>query len=209
MSLAPKLLITGASGQLSRRVIHHLLNTLQVPPHRLIATTRRPETVHDLVSLGVEVRAADFASDVNSLAEAFRGASRILLISSEVGAPGTRQEQHRRAIAAAEGAGATHVVYTSMPEPEASIVSFAADHMGSEVALAASTLPGWTVLRNHWYFENWFHSIPQALRSGVWFSAAHEGKLANIARDDIARAAATILAGTDASKRTYLDAHET
>ncbi len=203
MNLAPILLVTGASGQLGRRVIHHLLNTLQVPPHRLIATTRRPEMVNDLASLGVEVRGADFASDVNSLAEAFRGASRILLISSEVGAPGARLEQHRRAIAAAEGVGASHVIYTSMPEPKKSLVSFASDHFGSEDALAASTLQGWTVLRNHWYFENWFHSIPQALRSGVWFSAAHEGKLANIARDDIARAAATILAGTDASKRTY------
>lgn len=35
------------------------------------------------------------------------------------------------------------------------------------------------------------------------YSAAGEGKLANIARDDVARAAATILASTDATKRTY------
>lgn len=59
------------------------------------------------------------------------------------------------------------------------------------------------MLRNHWYFENWFHSIPHALQSGVWYSAAREGKLANIARDDIARAAVMILADTDVTKRTY------
>lgn len=203
MKCDSKLLVTGASGQLSRRVIHHLLDTLQVPPHRLIATTRRSEKASDLVSLGVDVRSADFAADVNTLAGAFHGASRILLISSETGAPGVRLEQHRRAIAAAVKAGASHVVYTSMPKPDGSLVSFAPDHTGSEAALAASALPGWTVLRNHWYFENWFHSIPHALQSGVWFSAAHDGKLANIARDDIARAAATILVSADTTKRTY------
>lgn len=203
MKLDSKLLVTGASGQLSRRVIHHLLDTRQVPPHRLIATTRRPEAVSDLASLGVDVRAADFAADVDILADAFCGASRILLVSSEVGAPGVRLEQHRRAIAAAVKAGTSHVVYTSMPEPDRSLVSFAPDHMGTEAALAASALPGWTVLRNHWYFENWFHSIPHALQSRVWYSAAGEGKLANMSRDDIARAAATILASRDTNKRTY------
>lgn len=203
MKFDSKLLVTGASGQLGRRVIHHLLNTLQVPPHRLIATTRMPEAASDLASLGVDVRAADFAADVDTLVGAFRGASRIMLISTEAGAPGVRLEQHRRAIAAAGKAGASHVVYTSMPEPNGSLVSFAPDHVGSEAVLAASALAGWTVLRNHWYFENWFHSIPHALQSGVWYSAAGEGKLANIARDDVARAAAMILRSRDAKKRTY------
>jgi len=59
------------------------------------------------------------------------------------------------------------------------------------------------VLRNHWYFENWFHSTPQALQSGVWYSAAGEGKLANIARDDVARAAAVVLTSRDTIKQTY------
>jgi NAD(P)H dehydrogenase (quinone) len=198
-----RLLVSGASGQLGRRVLHHLLKTLQVPPHRLIATTRRPEAVSDVASLGVDVRTADFADDVDTLATAFRDASRILVISSEAGPHGVRLAQHRRAIMGAVQAGASHVVYTSMPDPSGSLVSFAPDHAESEAALAASALPGWTVLRNHWYFENWFHSIPQALQSGVWYTAAGEGKLANIARDDVARAAAVILASTDTSTQTY------
>ena len=203
MTLDSKLLITGASGKLSRRVIYHLLKTLHVPANRLIVTTRTPELVSDLAVLGVAVRHADFDSDVDLISDAFQGASRILLVSSESGAPGMRLEQHKRAISAAENVGASHLVYTSMPEPIGSMVSFASDHEGSEAALTDSTLQGWTILRNHWYFENWFFSIPNALKSGEWYSAAGDGKLANIARDDVARAAATVLAGVSSTKQTY------
>lgn len=38
---------------------------------------------------------------------------------------------------------------------------------------------------------------------GQWFSAAGDGKLANISRDDLARAAAVVLAGDGQGKTTY------
>lgn len=199
-----RLLVTGASGQLGRRVIHHLLNTLRVPPHRVIATTRRFSELSELRSLGLDVRAADFSSDLGSLVRAFRGASRMLLVSTnQLGAPRASIEEHEKAIKAAVRSGVSHIVYTSMPSPDSSLVSFAPDHAASEAALAESELSGWTVLRNQWYFENWFRSIPVALRSGRWYSAAGEGKLANISRDDIARAAAAVLASADSSRQTY------
>ena len=95
-----------------------------------------------------------------------------------------------------------HVVYTSMPKPVESAVLFAPDHSGTEAALAHSRLPEWTVLRNNWYFENLFLSLPSALGSGSWYSAAGEGGIAHIARDDLARAAATALAGATKGKTT-------
>lgn len=116
--------------------------------------------------------------------------------------PGRRLAQHKAAIDAAVKAGVRHVVYTSMPKPEDSPLLLAPDHAGTEAALAESALPGWTVLRNHWYFENLFMSLPQVLASGQWYSAAGDGRIAHIARDDLARAAATALAGTAEGKTT-------
>jgi NAD(P)H dehydrogenase (quinone) len=197
------LLVTGASGHLGQRVIHHLLNTLQVPAAQIIATTRKPESLAHLATLGVTVRAADFES-ADSLASAFAGADRLLLISTDaLDRPGRRLAQHQAALAAAAKAGVKHVVYTSMPKPEDSPLLIAPDHLGTEQALAASPLAGWTVLRHHWYFENLFMTLPSVLPSGQWFSAAGNGGIAHIARDDLGRAAATVLAGSATGKNTH------
>lgn len=201
--MSDTLLVTGASGHLGRRVIHHLLETLKVPAARIIATTRKPETLADLAALGVVVRQADF-EDSASLAQAFEGAQRLLLVSTDaLDRPGRRLAQHQAAVAAAVKVGVKHVVYTSMPKPEDSPLLLAPDHLGTEQALATSALAGWTVLRNHWYFENLFMTLPSVLPSGQWFSAAGNGRIAHIAREDLARAAATVLAGSATGKNTY------
>lgn len=202
--MSQQLLVTGASGALGQRVVHHLLHTLGVAPSRIVAASRHPSALSALAGCGVRVVAADF-DDADTLPKAFEGVDRLLLISTDaIDRPGARLRQHRAAVAAAEAAGVRHLVYTSMPQPKSSTVLFAPDHAGTEDALAASRLPGWTVLRNHWYFENLFMSLPGVLAAGGrWFSAAGDGKLANIARDDLALAAATVLAGSEAGRHTY------
>ncbi|MBB5943454.1 NAD(P)H-binding protein [Xanthomonas sp. 3307] len=195
------LLVTGAGGQFGQRVLAHLLDTLQVAPSRVVAMTRQPERLAAWAARGVDVRHGDF-DDATSLDTAFRGAGRVLLISTDaLDRPGHRLQQHQAAIAAAERAGVGHLVYTSCPEPHDSPLLLAADHAGTEDSLAASALPAWTVLRNHWYFENLFMSLPPVLASGHWYSAAGDGGIAHIARDDLARAAAVALASGD-GKRT-------
>lgn len=194
------LLVTGASGQLGGAVVHHLLDTLQIPAERLIVTSRSPEGLADLAARGVTVRAADF-DQPSTLSSAFAGADRLLLVSTDaLMEPGKRLAQHRNAVKAAVEAGVGHVVYTSLPSAETSHVSFAPDHWGTEQALAASSL-AWTVLRNAWYFENLAYSLPAALASGEWASAAGEGRIAYIARDDLALAAARALASDGAANR--------
>lgn len=190
------LLVTGAAGQLGQRVLHHLLHTLQVPARRVVATSRRPEALAAWAARGVTVRPADF-DDGPGLVAAFAGATRLLLISTDtLDRPGHRLAQHTQALRAAERAGVQHLVYTSMPRPEGSPLLIAPDHAGTEQAIAASTLPGWTVLRNHWYFDNLLFTLPGVLaRGGQWFSAAGDGRTADISRDDLALAAATVLAG--------------
>lgn len=199
--MSATLLVTGAAGHLGQRVIAQLLDTLNVPARNVIATTRNPDKLAALAARGVSVRRADF-DDPASLAAAFAGAQRLLLISTDVlDRPGHRLVQHRNAVEAATKAGVAHVVYTSMPNPESSAVLFAPDHLGTERALVASPL-SWTVLRNHWYMENLFFTLPSLLATGKWFSAAGDGRLAWIARDDCALAAATALAGNDTGRRT-------
>ena len=199
---APILLVTGASGHLGRAVVRHLLDTLHVPPARIIATSRKPETLADLAAQGVTVRAADF-DQPGTLAEAFRGADRLLLVSTDaLLEPGKRLVQHRAAVQAAAEAGVKHVVYTSLPSPATSHVSFAPDHLGTEQALAVSGL-GWTFLRNAWYAENLAYTLPSALASGECVTAAGEGGIAYIARDDLARAAAVALAADSSDNRIF------
>lgn len=194
--------VTGAAGHLGRATINHLLTTYKVPAAKIIAGTREPAKVADLKAKGVQIRDADF-NDEAALTKAFAGATRLLIISTSAMEPGVRQKQHLNAVHAAEKAGVKHVIYTSMPRPDTSAVLFAPDHLNTEKALAAAKIDGYTVLRNNWYYENLFYSLPQALQSGTQYSAAGQGKMAQIARDDLARAAAAVLASDKGGKNTY------
>jgi NAD(P)H dehydrogenase (quinone) len=200
--MSDTLLVTGASGHLGQLVIAHLIDTLNIPANKIIATTRNPEKLAALAAKGVSVRPADF-DDIASLTSAFAGAQRLLLISTDaLDRPGHRLAQHKNAISAATQAGVKHVVYTSMPLPENSPLLLAPDHLGTEQTLAASPM-SWTILRDCWYMENLFMYLPSALASGQWYSAAGDGKVAYISRADCARAAAVALASTDTGKSTY------
>lgn len=195
------LLVTGASGQLGRSVINHLLDTFKIPAARIIATTRTPANLADLAARGIDVREANF-DDHASLAKAFKGADRVLVISTnELAIQGKRREQQLAAIAAAKQAGVAHLLYTSLPNPEpGSPILFAPDHYDTEQAIKATGIP-YTILRNSWYDENLFMSLPQTLASGHWYTSAGDGRISYCARDDMAAAIAGALA-SDAKDST-------
>jgi len=196
-------LVTGASGQFGQRVLHHLLHTLGMPADRVIAASRHPTKLADWAAQGVATRALDFEVD-STLDAAFAGVTRALLISTDaLDRPGRRLAQHQAAITAMAQAGVQHVVYTSMPLPKDSPLLLAPDHEGTERALAASAVPQWTVLRNHWYFENLLATLPAVFATGKWYSADEGQASADIARDDLALAAATRLAGSESGKSVF------
>ncbi|MGX7873419.1 SDR family oxidoreductase [Mesorhizobium sp. ORM6] len=197
------LLVTGASGQLGRNVIKHLLDTFKVPAARIIATTRTPANLADLAARGVTIRAADF-DDTASLPKTFDGADRALVISTnELVIKGKRREQQMAAVAAARQAGVGHLLYTSLPNPEpGSPVIFAPDHYDTEQAIKASGIP-YTIFRNGWYDENLFMGLPQVLASGHWYTSSGEGRISYCARDDMAAAIAGGLASADGESKTY------
>ncbi|WP_437997167.1 SDR family oxidoreductase [Sorangium sp. So ce185] len=196
--MSQPLLVTGAGGQLGRRVVDLLLAQGAGP---LIATTRHPEALGELRARGVEVRRADFDAPA-SLAEAFAGAARMLLISTDaLDRPGQRIAQHRSAIQAAAKAGVRHVVYTSLTNPgPGSPITIAPDHQATEDALAESGL-GATVLRNNLYADFLVASLRRALTTGQLVAAAGDGKAGYVTREDCARAAAAALSGDFDGKR--------
>ena len=197
------LLVTGASGHLGRRVITHLLEREHVPAAAIIATTRTPDALSDFAARGVAVREATF-DDPAELAQAFAGAKRLLIISTDaVDRPGVRLQQHRTAVDVARQVGAAHVIYTSMPKPEpGSPIPFAPDHYGTEQALAGSGL-SYTVLRMCWYMDFLLQTLPPVIASGQWFLASGDGRVAYVAREDCARAAAAALAADTTTSATY------
>ncbi|RKE79433.1 SDR family oxidoreductase [Rhizobium sp. AG855] len=201
--MTAKYLVTGASGKLGQSVLHHLTETYKVAPADIVAASRKPAALATWADKGVQTRAVDF-DDIASMEKAFEGVGRVLIISTDtLDRPGHRLIQHKAAIAAAEKAGVQHLLYTSMPEPANSPLLFAPDHEGTEAAIKASSIPGWTILRNNWYFENIFLSAGPALASGHWYSAAAGGRIAHIARDDIGRAAAAALIAPSDAKMIY------
>jgi len=201
--MSDTLLVTGAGGQLGRRVIHHLLETRKVPAANIVAATRDTTKLQDVASKGVVVRKADF-DDPASLDSAFAGVDRLLIISTDaVGVPGKRIMQHEAAVSAAARAGVKRIFYTSMPNPEpGSPILFAGDHYGTEQAIKATGLP-YTIFRNGWYMENLFMSLPQVIATGQWYTSAGDGRIAHVAREDVAKAIAGGLVDTTGESLTY------
>jgi len=200
--MSSTLLVTGAAGQLGQRVIHHLLETYKVAPGRIIAATRSPEKLADLAAKGVITRKADF-DDAATLPAAFAGVDRLLIISTDaLAVPGLRLKQHTAAVEAAKKAGVKHILYTSMPAPENSLVSFAPDHLGTENAIKASGI-GYTILRDAWYFDNYMMGLPHSLAVGKWYTATGGGRTSNISRNDCALAIAAALASDTTDNAIY------
>lgn len=191
MSHSPRLLVTGASGALGRLVVEALLE--RVEPSRVVAAVRDPAKLADLAARGVEVRAADYEQPA-TLAAAFAGIDRLLLISSN--AVGQRRTQHANVIAAAKDAGVGLIAYTSILHADRSPLGLAVEHVQTEALLAESGVP-FALLRNSWYLENYFGVIAPALEHGLVFGSAGEGRIAAASRADYAAAAAAVLTATE------------
>jgi NAD(P)H dehydrogenase (quinone) len=186
------ILVTGASGHLGRRIVELLLDA---GVERVIAGTRTPESVPDLLARGAEIRRVDF-DDPSGLKAAFSGADRILMVSTDaVGEPGRRLRQHRIAIAAAADAEVEYLAYTSFARSEAdSPVALCADHHGTEQELRASGLPH-AALRNSLYAESLMRKLPALAAAGMLEAFEGGGGVAYVAREDCARTAAAAVAG--------------
>lgn len=189
-----KVAVTGATGQLGRLVIEGL--RAKLPAADIVALVRSLSKAADL---GVEAREADY-SRPDTLSRALDGVETLLLISSsEVG---QRVAQHRHVIDAAQAAGVTRVVYTSLLHADRSTLSLALEHVETEALLRASGLRV-TLLRNGWYTENYTASVGSAVAHGAFIGSAGDGRIASAARADYADAAVAVLTTPGHEGKTY------
>lgn len=197
--MSASILVSGASGSLGKRVVELLLERGQGA--RIVAVTRKPEGLAELAARGVDVRRGDF-DDPASLLSAFAGVERALVISTDaLDKPGHRVSQHRNAFQALAGAGAKHVVYTSIVSPVGSRILLSKDHAESEAALVQAGTP-FTVLRDNMYSHLLLDTAKRAFQTGKLVDARQNGKVAYVSREDIAAVAAAVLSEPAGGNRT-------
>lgn len=183
------IIVTGANGKLGRAVVERLLD--RIPAERIGVSVRDPEKARDLGQRGVRVRRGDF-DDAASLADAFEGASRVLIVSVDrLGEEAVRQ--HRAAIDAAKAAGTGRIFYTSHAGADP-ISAFppGRDHAATELALRDSGVP-FTSLRNGFYAQTAAFLVGGALGTGE-LRAPQDGPIDYTAIPNLAEATAIALA---------------
>lgn len=184
-----RIVISGASGDLGRRVTDLLLNGGDQVELTLV--TRTPEKLAERQTQGIRVCRGDY-QDRDSLDAAYSGSDILFLISGLN--LGRRVSEHRNAIAAAQRAGIRHIVYTSVGgvQPNNPALS-AKDHYQTELDLRASGI-AYTMLRNSLYSEIVSAIlVAPAAEAGVMRQATGDGFLAPVAKQDVASCAATCL----------------
>lgn len=185
-----KIVVTGAAGSFGKMVLEELKRK---GVKNVIAATREPEKLKDFEKLGFEVRYADF-DDRQSLIPAFKGAKKLLLISTNN--LSGRVKQHENAIKAAKELGIKHIVYTSWGNTDNSRAMVSKDHSETEKLIIESGI-NYTILRNYSYAENLIPSLKEAVESGILKGAAGDGKVAFITKHDCALAAVSALIKDD------------
>lgn len=184
--------ITGATGFLGR----HVAQSLAADGHQLRLIVRDPSRVD---AAGSEVAQASYG-DTEQARAALAGVDVLFMVSAAEAAD--RVAQHTGFVDAAAASGVRHIVYTSFlgAAPDATF-TLARDHWATEQHIAASGM-AWTFLRDSFYLD----FLPLlAGEDGVIRGPAGQGRVAAVAREDVARSAAAVLASPDAHAGVIYD----
>lgn len=186
--------VSGASGNLGQAIVREL--TARSQGHKIVAISRTPSS-----SDGVEGRVGDYDKP-ETLATAYAGLDKVILIPTGDLRPGMRGAQNEAAIAAAVAAGVKHIVFLSAAGTrEQAEPIIGASYWRGEQALI-KTAPQWTILRMNYYAEALAQEAHSAAQSGVLTGLA-ENKVAFVGREDVAAAAAGIVLGQDHAGAVY------
>jgi NAD(P)H dehydrogenase (quinone) len=175
------LAVTGATGAVGGRVARALADDMR-NDFRLVV--RDPARAPDY---DTDVRACDYADSAAAVA-ALSGVDTLFMVSAAEAVD--RRAQHRTFIRAAAEAGVQHVVYTSFAgaAPDATF-TLGRDHWDAEQAIRETGMTA-TFLRDNFYSD----LLPFfADRGGVIRGPAGDGRVAAVARADVADVAVAVL----------------
>ncbi|MCT9934602.1 NAD(P)H-binding protein [Planotetraspora sp. A-T 1434] len=183
------IIITGGTGQLGSQIVDRLLD--RISADQVGVSVRNTDRASGLAARGVRVRRGDF-TDPHSLADAFEGATQVLIVSTDQTGEAA-VAQHVAAIDAARDAGAKRILYTShQGAAEDSVFAPMPDHAATERYLSKTGTP-FTALRNGFYASTARHLLGRALETGELVAPA-DGPVSWTTHADLAEAAAIILA---------------
>lgn len=196
-----KIIITGVDGNFGGFAARSILTKL--PKKQLIFTSPNNEAIHKFCDEGIDARYADYTSPTQ-LRESFAQGGTLLLISvPQVGAK--RRMMHKNAIDAAKAAGINKVIYTSIVgtgDPKCESYEMA-DHQFTEEYIKSAGL-SYIILRDAQYCEAMISAFEQAASSsGVLINNMGDGRMAHVARNDCAEAAACVAAGAGEDFKVY------
>lgn len=201
------LLVTGANGQLAKSVITHLLEMR--PAADIAVCSRNPDGAYssELRALGVDVRLGDFDRP-ETMAAAMQGVEKALIIST-YSTNDVRLGQNLAALEAAKAAGVGHVAYTSFlgAGPDAQAEHSQLVHYPTEQAIRASGLD-YTILRHAIYADVNIADLDETLASGLFRRPGGAAACAYVARVDLGRSAACVLAQDGHANRIYSETME-
>lgn len=191
MTDAPALAITGATGAIGRLTAEELARG-GVPLRLLVrSSTRAPQ-----LSGAVIVETAYNDPEART---ALEGVTTLLMVSA--GDEDGWLQQQLAFVAAAADAGVEHIVYTSFQGASPDMTfSYGRDHFATEQAIRGSGM-AWTMLRDNFYLD-FLALLPDA--DGIIRGPGGTGRIAAVAKLDVARSAAAVLRDPAAhAGRTY------
>lgn len=202
------LAIAGASGKLGFATLNALLDHSLLPGDQIVCTTSSSsgsEKLNQLSHHGIQIRSANWDSK-SSFVDAFRGCTKLLLISSARidkdfydAPPGQgREADHFIALEAVKEAGIEHVYYTSLAFGKPSRSRVMKAHERTEDWLKGQDGLKYTIIREGLYNESWplylgHYDFPGDERTVV--PVAGDSKISWTSIADLALATALILTG--------------
>ncbi len=179
--MTQRLAVTGSTGHVGGEVAR----LLSASGYEQTLFVRSPERAPRLDGAGI---AQGSYSDRESAVTALRGHDILFMVSGAEAQD--RVDQHRTFIDAAVEAGVRHIVYTSfLAAAEDSIFTLGRDHWATEQHIRQSGLD-FTFLRDNLYLD-FFPLL--AGDDGAIRGPAADGRVAGVARADVARSAVVVL----------------